>query len=238
MFPRLRFAIFKMALVGMALLCDGAPRSASAQAAAPARSDKVYRYRGEGGRTVYTNAGAVAVAGSAPQDPSKPALSALETVNLSRASVSQLQVLDRSVQLAHDELQSGPRCQAIRASLRVPVSTYVWREHLRPFCVGLVLLALGLVLMMAWSGRLKPLMPLAPLLGCVYLGYVTYLRIDRRLGTLRDGLHACSSDLPAAAGGDAGAVQSRMASAFQLQEKVDRAYRERAELAESVLRER
>ena len=30
-------------------------------------------------------------------------------------------------------------------------------------------------------GRLKQLMPLAPLLGCFYLGYDTYQRIDRRL---------------------------------------------------------
>ena len=74
--------------------------------------------------------------------------------------------------------------------------------------------------------------------GIAYLAYDTYGRIDRRLGTLRDGLHACSSDLPPAEASNPTAVKGRLASAAELQATVDRAYDQRAALVESYLRER
>ena len=199
----------------------------------------MYRYRSANGREVFTNAGQVSVRGARPQELSLPALrNSGVDVDLGGASPTQLQQLDRSVQQAHDELQTGQRCQAIRASLRVPVREFLWREHLRQVCVGASLVALALVVMLAWSGRLKPLMPLAPLLGCAYLGYVTYAQIDRRLDTLRDGLHACSSDLPPAADHDPEAVKGRLASASAIQAMVDRAYQERSATVESIMRQR
>lgn len=242
MFPRLPFAVLSLALSAAVLVCENT--AASAQVHAPATgqappADKVYRYRAANGREVFTNAGQVSVRGQRPAELSLPALRNVGVdLDLGGASRTQLQQLDRSVQQAHDQLQTGQRCQAIRASLRVPVREFLWREHLRQLCVGMALLALALVVMLAWSGRLKPLMPLAPLIGCAYLGYLTYAQIDRRLGTLRDGLQACSSDLPPAADDDPAAVKGRLASASAIQAMVDRAYEERAATVESIMRQR
>lgn len=240
MFPRLRFAVFSVALSAVLLVCENTAvlAQAHAQGAGAGQAqgeDKVYRYRAANGREVFTNAGQISVRGERPQAVSLPAL---RNVDLGGASASQLKQLDRSVQQAHDELQTGQRCQAIRASLRVPVREFLWREHLRQLCVGTALLALSLVVLLAWSGRLKPLMPLAPLLSCAYLGYLTYAQIDRRLGTLRDGLHACSAELPPASDNDPESVKDRLASASAIQAMVDRAYDERAATVESIMRQR
>lgn len=238
MFPRPPFSGVLLALVVCASSGLGAGRAAAEDPPvdAPHRADdRVYRYRGANGREVFTNAGAVAVHGQgvAPID-----LPELKSVDFAGASALQLSQLDRSVQRAHDELQTGQRCQAIRASLRVPVSTFLWREHLRELAVAIGLLVSALIVFAAWGGRLRGLMPIAPLLGCSYLGYATFSRIDHRMDLLRDGLHACSSDLPPAEANNPESVKGRLASASSLQATVDRAYAERAAMTDRIMRER
>ncbi len=211
---------------------SGSARQHSTKASEP---ERVYRYRNAEGREVFTNAGKVAIDG-APLAP--VALPELASVDFASASPSQLQELDRSVQHAHDELQSGARCDAIRASLRVPMSTFLWREHLRVLAVAAGLLAAALIVLISWSGRLRGLLPLAPLLGCLYLGFATYARVERRFATLREGLRACSTELPRGETASASAVKERLESAVSLQATIDRAYGERAALSEHILRER
>lgn len=195
--------------------------------------DKVYQYRNSAGREVFTNAGRVAVDG----EPLRPlALPELASLDFHSISATQLQQLDQGVQRAHDQLQAGEHCQAIRASLRVPTRTFVWREHLRELVVGGALFAIALLVLALWGGRLRALMPLAPLLGSMYLAYATYERIDVRLSALREGLRACSSDLPAAADASPSAVKERLASAATLQATIDRAYEARAAAIEQSLR--
>ena len=239
MFPRPPFV---GVLLAVAVVCASSGLCARRAAAqdppvdAPQRADdRVYRYRGTNGREVFTNAGAVAVHGQVVE---AIALPELKNVDFVGASSQQLQVLDRSVQRAHDELQTGLRCQAIRASLRVPISTFLWHEHLRELAVAIGLLASALIVFAAWGGRLRSLMPIAPLLGCGYLGYATLSRIDHRMDLLRDGLHACSSDLPPAEATNPESVKGRLESASSLQATVDRAYAERAAMADRIMRER
>lgn len=242
MFPRPRFALLCLTL----FLCDSSALSeASAQEGAPVMwaqapaptsgADRVYRYRGADGREKFTNAGAVAVGGSALAPVELPELHA---VDFAHASRTQLQQLDRSVQQAHDELQTGQRCQAIRASLRIPASTFLWREHPRELAVAIALLACALIVFTSWSGRLRGLMPVAPLLAGAYLGYATYARIEHRMDALRDGLHACSSDLPAPSSADPNRIKGRLESAASLQSTVDRAFAQRAMLADRIMSER
>ncbi|MDB4986359.1 MAG: hypothetical protein JWN04_1537 [Myxococcaceae bacterium] len=243
MFPRLRITLLSSALGLVPLLCTGAALAGRSHVSAqdhavhapePAGT-QVFKYRGANGRDVFTNAGNVAISGAAP---SAMTLPELLSVDFGGASLSQLQSLDHSVQLAHDALQTGRRCAAIRASLRVPVSSFVWGENPRQVCVGAGLLVLAILVLATWRGRLKQLMPLAPLLGSLYLGYDTYARVDRRLSALREGLHACSSDLPPAQASNPEVVKSRLSSAASVQATVDHAYDQRAKLVESYLRER
>jgi hypothetical protein len=198
----------------------------------PAARDQVYRVQRHG-REVFTNAGSVEVSGAAVEAMALPQLNP----DLENCSPSELLLLDNTVQRAHYDLQQGARCQAIRTSLRVPTRTFVVRGHLRELCVGGGLLALSVVLMAAWRGRLRSLMPIAPLLGCLYLGYATYVRIDGRLNALREGLRACSADLPPQGGGTQG-VRGRLEQASSLQATIDRAYSLRASAAEAAMRER
>jgi len=228
--------VLVLALAGSAGLCAGLVRADDPGPNAPQRSDdRVYRYRGTNGREVFTNAGAVAVRGEAV---APIALPELQNVDFAGASASQLQQLDRSVQRAHDELQTGQRCQAIRASLRVPISTFVWHEHLRELAVAIGLIVSALVVFAAWGGRLRGLMPVAPLLACSYLGYATVSRIGHRMDLLRDGLHACSSDLPPPEASNPDTIKGRLETASSLQATVDRAYSERAAMADRIMRER
>jgi hypothetical protein len=234
--PRARFDLRAATGGDLAGLFVGVARAQDVRTDAPQRKDDhVYRYRGANGREVFTNAGAVAVHGEVV---APIALPELKSVDFAGASASQLQQLDRSVQRAHDELQTGQRCQAIRASLRVPISTFVWHEHLRELAVAIGLLASALVVFAVWGGRLRGLMPIAPLLGCSYLGYATVSRIDHRMDLLRDGLHACSSDLPAPEASNPETIKGRLATASSLQATVDRAYSERAAMADRIMRER
>ncbi|HEY6879561.1 MAG TPA: hypothetical protein VI299_16155 [Polyangiales bacterium] len=205
---------------------------APAPAPQPAARDQVFKIQ-RNGRQVYTNAGAVQVRGTQAEAIELPALSS----DLSAASPAQLQLLDNSVQRAHDDMQQGARCQAIRASLRVPMTTFVLRGHLRELCVGGGMLLFAVILLASWHGRLRSLMPVAPVLACLYLGYATYARVDQRMNTLRDGLRACSSDLPPQAG-SVDSLRTRLEEASSLQATIDRAYAQRASVADAMLRER
>ena len=195
-------------------------------AAAHAQSE-FHRYRNAEGREVLTNAGKIAVAGAPLGAVHLPELGQLD---LATASPAQLQLLDRSIEQAHGALQNGERCAAIRASSRLPTGSVLWRQHMRPVCVMVLLLVVAL-LALAWGGRLRALMPLAPLLGALYLGYLTYARVEQRADILRDGLRACSSDLPPAQGGSTGTIMTRLQTALSLKATIDSAYAVRADSA-------
>lgn len=234
MFSRLR--ILLLGALAVWLGAFGRPGAAQAQEAAPAPAstahDQVFKVE-RNGRDVYTNAGSVQVRGSQVEAMELPPLQR----DLGSATRAQLQLLDNSVQRAHDDTQQGARCQAIRASLRVPLRSFVLRGHLRELCVGAALLLLAVILLSAWHGRLRALMPVAPVLGSLFLGYATYTRVDRRMETLREGLRACSSDLPPQGAG-VEAVRDRLEQASSLQATIDRAFSQRAALADSIMRER
>jgi hypothetical protein len=215
------------------LLCVGIGLFASAAVAQ--KRDDMYRYRNAEGREVLTNAGNVSVDGAPLEAAQLPELTQLD---LSRASPAQLHQLDRGLTRAHDALQNGERCAAIRASTRVPTSTVLWRQHLRALCTIALLVAASLIAFAGWSGRLRALMPIAPLLGALYLGYVTYTQVEQRLAVLREGLRACSSDLPHEAGADPSTVKARLESALTLQATIDQAYQRRDAIAERALRDR
>jgi hypothetical protein len=226
MFSRLPIVVLAVCL-GTSLLARGQEPPPE-----PPPRDQVYRVV-RNGREVFTNAGSVQVRGAPAEAMELPQLRS----DLASVSPTELQQLDNSVQRAHDDLQQGTRCQAIRASLRVPTRSFLLRGHLRELCVGVGLLALTVILTVAWQGRLRSLMPVAPLLGCLYLGYATYARIDARMGALREGLRACSSDLPPQGTGAAN-VRERLEQASSLQATIDRAYALRASAAEAAMRER
>lgn len=233
MFSPLRILLLGIWLGASMAQAQGAPAPHEAPPTAPpAPRDQVFQVQ-RNGRHVYTNAGAVQVRGAQAEAMELPALSS----DLSSASPAQLQLLDNSVQRVHDDMQQGTRCQAIRASLRVPMSTFVLRGHLRELCVGAAMLVFAVILLASWHGRLRSLMPVAPMLACLYLGYATYVRVDQRMNTLREGMRACSSDLPPQAGG-VDSLRSRLEEASSLQATIDRAYAQRASVADAMLRER
>lgn len=197
--------------------------------------DGVYRYRTRDGREVFTNAGRVTVGG---EQPTQLALPPLTAVDLNAASTEQLQRLDQGVVRAHEALQSGERCEAIRASSRLPVRTHYLSTHLREVMVLSALVALSLIVAVGWGGRLRKLMPIPPLLGAAFLGYITYQRVDGRLSALREGLRACSSELPEGHSTNPETVKSRLESALSLQATVDRAYAQQSAQVEQYMHER
>lgn len=225
----------RVALLGCLVLALSVRSEARADGTHEPPRDQVYRYRTAEGREVFTNAGRVSVGGQAlkPLD-----LPELRVGDLSGASPSQLRDLDRGVQQAHDALQSGERCEAIRASSRTSPREYLMRGHLRELAVGGALIAAALLVFATWIGRLRGLMPLAPLLASLYLGHVTYARIERHQTVLRDGLRACSSDLPASEASSSESVHARLETAVSLQSTIDRAYQEQARAIERAHRER
>lgn len=200
-----------------------------------AQSGEGYRYRNAAGREVITNAGNVSIDGAPPT--LVQTLPELMRLDLGGASPAQLQQLDRGISTAHDALQNGERCEAIRASSRVRTGTVLWRLHLRALCTIVFLVAMALIAFAGWSGRLRALMPAAPLLGALYLGYVSYAEVERRAAVLREGLRACSSDLPHVTATPDG-VKTRLESALTLQATIDQAYLRRDMAAEQALRER
>lgn len=218
------------------LLGGGALLLPLVMTSALAQSGQGYRYRGGTGREVITNAGNVSIDGAPPSV--VQTLPELMRLDLASASPAQLQQLDRGITTAHDALQNGERCEAIRASSRVRTGTVLWRLHLRALCTIVFLVALALVAFAAWSGRLRSLMPAAPLLGALYLGWVSYADVERRAAVLREGLRACSSDLPHASGASPDTVKQRLESALTLQATIDQAYLRRDMAAEQALRER
>ena len=203
-------------------------------ATAHAQSE-VYRYRSPEGREAFTNAGNVAVTGSPLTPPGLPELGQLD---LGAASPAQLQLLDRSLERAHAALQNGERCEAIRASSRVPTGSVLWRQHMPAVCVMVLLIAVALIALAGWGGRLRALMPLPPLLGALYLGYVTYARIEQRADILRDGLRACSSDLPPAQGASPTTIKTRLEAALSLKASIDDAFALRSDHTRQPLRSR
>lgn len=205
-------------------------------AGATRADEPVYRYRNAEGREVFTNAANRLE--RTGERPTELALPALASMDFEMATALQLQSLDRGVERAHEALQSGARCEAIRASSRVPMRTFFWREHLRELLVVGVLLAVALVVLVVWNGRLRGLMPLPSLLGALYLGYVTYADVDQQMTALRDGLRACSSELPDRQSTNPSSVKQRLESALSVQAMIDRAYSERAAQAELALQER
>lgn len=205
-------------------------------APALAQGGEGYRYRNAQGREVITNAGNVSIDGAPPS--AVQTLPELMQLDLGRASPAQLQQLDQGIRSAHDALQNGERCEAIRASSRVGTGTILWRQHLRALCTIVLLVAVALIAFAGWSGRLRALMPAAPLLGALYLSWTSYAQIERRAAVLREGLRACSSDLPSASGATPAGVKARLESALTLQATIDQAYMRRDLAAERALRER
>jgi hypothetical protein len=221
MFFRLRLAV----VLGGALLVT----------VAASADEPVYRVRTAEGRDLYTNAGALQVGGERPTALTLPELA---NADFAGASAEQLQTLDRGVAKAHEELQSGEHCEAIRASSRIPMRSFFLREQLREVAVASALCVVALLALVAAGGRLRRLMPIPPLLGALYVGFVTYTRVDDRLSLLREGLRACSSELPEGQNTSPDAVKQRLESAMSLQAMVDRAYAERSGQVEQIMSER
>lgn len=199
-------------------------------------TDAVYRYRDRDGRNVYTNLDGVASHGRALEALSLPPLS---SIDFEHAAPEQLRQLDSQVRESHGALQAGEPCEAIRRSSRVPLRTRVWGEHNRKLYVAGALLGFAMVLGYFGSRRrLGQLLPVAPFVGCAFLGYVTVQQTREAIGALNSGLRACSEQLPDGDAEDAPSVKNRLSRALDIRRSINLAYDRQAREIDAIMRER
>jgi hypothetical protein len=183
---------------------------------------RVYKRTDREGRTVYTNVDDTSENGLRPEIMDLPALIHLD---LAEIAPERLPSVDQRIDEVHTATQAGQQCTTIRAASRIPLRTWIWQEHQRELFTAMGLFALSLVVGFAWSGRvMRTLMPVAPFVGALYLGYVAFERSQGTLNELHGGLRACSADLPEARPQDPAVVKQRLTAAVQLQDSVQRVF--------------
>jgi hypothetical protein len=196
----------------------------------------VFRYRDREGRTVYTNLEGMASHGRALEALNLPPLS---SIDFEHAAPEQLRQIDSQVRESHSALQAGEPCEAIRRGSRVPLRTRVWGEHNRKLYVAAALLGFAMLLGHLGSRRrLGSLLPIAPFLGCAFLGYATFQQTREALQALTSGLRACSEQLPEGQADDAPAVKNRLSRALDIRRSINLAYDRQAADIEAIMRER
>jgi len=115
------------------------------------------------------------------------------------ARAAELRRIDADTERSLASLQGGAPCARIREGSRVPLRTQLFRDHERELSVGAaLLLGAGLVAMLIRTSFARGVLALPPLLGAMYLGYAAYDRVDAERAVLRDGLRACTAELPRA----------------------------------------
>jgi hypothetical protein len=160
-------------------------------------------------------------------------------IDFEHAPPERLREIDDQVRESHSALQAGEPCEAIRRSSRVPLRTRVWGEHSRKLYVAAALL--GFSMLLGYLGarrRLGTLLPVAPFVGCVFLGYVTFQQTREATQALTSGLRACSEQLPEGQPDDGPAVKSRLARALDIRRSIGLAYDQQAREIEAIMRER
>ncbi len=196
----------------------------------------MFRYQDRQGRTVYTNLEGMASHGKGLKLLELPPLS---SVDFEHAAPEQLRQIDSHVRESHSALQSGEPCEAIRRNSRVPLRTRVWDEHNRKLYVAAALLAFSMLLgYLGSQRRLGSLLPVAPFVGCAFLGYVTFSQTRQTIQTLTSGLRACSEQLPDGQADDAPAVKNRLSRALDIRRSINAAYDRQTREIEAIMRER
>lgn len=196
----------------------------------------VFLVRDREGRQVYTNLEGNASHGKAATWLNLPPLS---SIDFKRSEPGQLRALDGRVTEAHNALQSGEECEAIRKGSRTPTWARLWTDHSRKLSVAAALLVLGAVVGLLGTGRrLGSLFPVAPILGCAFLGYATYRDALGTREVLTAGLRACSEQLPDSNPENGSAVESRLAKALDVQRLINQAFARQAAEIERAMRER
>src|SRR6185436_8991135 len=121
---------------------------------------------------------------------------------------------------------------------RTPAWSRLWADHSRKLMVAGALLVFAASLGLVGAGRqLGSLFPVAPILGCLFLGYATYRDVDARRDTLTAGLRACSEQLPSGDPEDKTAVQGRLSRALEVQTIVNGAFARQSAEIERIMRE-
>ena len=149
----------------------------------------------------------------------------------------ELKLLNTHVEESHDSLQSGERCESLRLAARVPFRVWLYREHTRSVFVAVGLFIVSLLGLASQSLLMRVLMPLAPLLACVYLGYASVTDTHALQDSVSAGLHACSTALPEGSASNPAVVQKRMDHVERMKKAIDRAY-DRHETSIETLLER
>jgi hypothetical protein len=195
----------------------------------------VFLVQSRDGRQVYTNLPGMASHG---QEARRVNLPPLSSVDFEHAPTAELRALDLRVSESFDALQTGELCEAIRKGSRIPAWSRLWADHSRKLVVAGALLVFAAILGLVGTGRqLGALFPVAPILGCMFLGYATYRDLNVRRDTLTAGLRACSEQLPQGDPEDKTAVQGRLSRALQVQSIVDGAFARQSAEIERAMRE-
>lgn len=203
--------------------------------AAAHKDEKIYRYKDRDGRVVYTNLEGAGARGGKLAELDLPELS---SVDFDHAQPDELRRLDLRVQEAHSALQSGPHCEAIRKTSRLPMRLRIWDEHGRKIYVAAALLAFSILLGYVGSGRrLGRLLPIPPFLAFGFLVYATVRDVQSGLDTLSSGLRACSEQLPDGEPDSRTGVKGRLEKALDVRNIVNASYAHQEREIADIMRE-
>ena len=86
--------------------------------------------------------------------------------------------------------------------------------------------------------KLGSLLPVAPFVGCAFLGYVSFQQTRDVIQTLTSGLRACSEQLPEGQPDNAPAVKNTLSRALDLRRSINAAYDRQTRDIEAIMNER
>lgn len=205
----------------------------AAHAGGAKADEAVYRRTDPNGRAVYTNIGNVSVNGVALEALDLPALT---RVDMAAFTPDELSRLDARIGQAHADLRAGPRCDALRQASRASLRNVLWSQHQRELLTSAVLFVFSLAVGFAFRSRtLRALLPVAPFLGSLYLGFVAATRAQETLADVHLALRACGAELPDANPGDPAQVKQRLMSTLDLKKDIDRVFEHRAHIMDAAL---
>jgi hypothetical protein len=161
--------------------------------------------------------------GEGALDPRRlPAPSALD---LTQVLPEQLRKLDGRLTVTLEEMQAGDSCEALRTASRVPLRSWITREHQRELMVVTGLFVMALVMAFGFrSPAMRALMPIVPFVACLYVGYDMVQRVDDRIEGIAQGLRACSASLKEGSAEKPQVVREHLDRVMRVRDHINLAY--------------
>jgi hypothetical protein len=165
-------------------------------------------------------------------------LPAADTLDFASATPEQLRKLDGRMGLTLEDMQASDLCQALRTASRVPMRSWLTREHQREILVMAGLFVAALLMAFGFNSRaMRAIAPMVPFLACLYVGYDMMARADGRVDSIAKGLRACSATLGEGKIGEPKVVREHFELLTRVRDNITAAYERENRLVARVMDE-